>query len=164
MTHEPREVTLPDSGATLRVKFVGPLLINDIRKGAQKDVQKAGLAKPTPPLRFPYAEHPERGEPDDDNPAYLAAQAEYDAALGMAFLERLLRFGVEYDLQEADRTWVAELRADADLELPADDRHVFITRKLIETDRDLLALQNAIMAYAQPTEGEVAAATDSFRR
>lgn len=160
---EPREVTLPDSGVTLLVKFVGPLLMNDLRKAAARTVAKQGFAKPEPPVHYPFPDRPERGEANTDDPAYLAALAEYDAARGMAFTESLLRYGVEYELTEADRAWVAALRADTDLELPADDKQLVITRRIVTTTADLLALQEAILGYAQPTEGEVGAATASFR-
>lgn len=163
MSLEPRELTLPSSGATLRVKFVGPLLMNDIRKAAAKEAAKQVGGKPTPPLHYPYADRPERGEPNDSDPAYVAALGEYNTALGLAFLEQLIRYGAEYELTDADRAWVAEVRADDALELPADDKHLVISRRLVQTDTDLLALQQAILSYAQPTEGEVAAATATFR-
>lgn len=157
MSHEPKEVVLPDSGATVRVKFVGPLLLNDIRKAAMK-----GLAKPEPPLETPYADKT-RTEPNPLHPAYEAALAEYNTVMGMRFLEKLFRYGVAYELTEADRARVAELRADVDLELPSDDLQVFVTRCLLQTDRDMEALQAAIMGYAQPTEVQVAVAAAAFR-
>lgn len=163
MSLEPRELVLPGSGATLRVKFVGPMLLNDIRKAAAKEAARQVGGKPTPPLHYPYPEKPERGEPNDSDPAYLAALGEYNAALGVVFLEQLIRYGAEYALTEADRAWVAEVRAGGELDLPADDTHLVISRRLVQTDADLLALQSAILSYAQPTEAEVAAATATFR-
>lgn len=160
---EPREVTLPDSGVTLKVKFVGPLLMNDLRKAAAKAVARQGVAKPEPPMHYPYPDRPERGEANADDPAYLAALTEYDTARGLAFTEGLLRYGVEYELTADDGVWAAKLRADADLDLPGDDLQLVITRRLVTTTRDLETLQEAILSYAQPTEGEVAAATASFR-
>lgn len=156
MSNEPKEVTLPDSGATVRVKFVGPMLLNDIRKAAGK-----GLAKPAPPLIAPF-EDKSVTEPNEDDPAYTAALAEYNTALGMRFLEKLFRYGVDYTLTPADVAQVAALRADADLDLPADDFQVFVTRFLVKTNADLEALQGAIMGYSQPTEAQVAASIESF--
>lgn len=157
MSHEPKEITLPDSGAVVRVKFVGPLLLNDLRKAASK-----GLAKPTAPLITPY-ENKTVTEPNENNPAYVAALSEYNTTLGMRFLEKLFRYGVDYTLTEADAAKVAELRADADLDLPKDDLQVFISRFLVRTNADLEALQAAIMGYSQPTEVQVAASIESFR-
>lgn len=157
MSNEPKEVTLPDSGAVVRVKFVGPMLINDLRKAAGK-----GLTKPTAPLIAPYEDKGVK-EPNEDDPAYVAALSEYNTALGMRFLEKLFRYGVDYTLTDADAARVKELRADADLDLPADDLQVFISRFLVRTDKDLEALQAAIMGYTQPTEAQVAEKVQSFR-
>lgn len=157
MSNEPKEVTLPDSGAVVRVKFVGPMLLNDLRKAASK-----GLTKPTAPLIAPYEDKGVK-EPNEDDPAYVAALSEYNTALGMRFLEKLFRYGVDYTLTPDDAARVKELRADADLDLPADDLQVFISRFLVRTDKDLEALQAAIMGYTQPTEAQVAEKVESFR-
>lgn len=158
MSHEPREVVLPDSGATVRVKFVGPLLMNDIRKAAMK-----GLVKPTPPMQEVPYQTGTRLEPNPLHPDYESALKDYDAALGLHFLEKLFRYGVDYTLTDADKARVTALRADGDLDLPADDLQLFITRFLVATEADLTALQLAILGRAQPTETAVAAAIESFR-
>lgn len=157
MTHAVQEITLPDSGATVRIKFVGPLLLNDLRKAAMR-----GLTKPTPPLETPYADKT-RVEPNPLHPEYEAALQEYQGALGMRFLEKLFRYGVDYTLTPEDTARVAALRADGELELPPDDLQVFVTRFIVQTERDLEVLQSAIMGRVQPTEAAVAASIESFR-
>lgn len=159
MANEPKEVVLPDSGATVRVKFVGPLLLNDLRKAAMR-----GLTKPRPPQVVVAYPQGERAETNENDPDYRVALTEYDTTVGMRFLEKLIRYGVDYTLTEADQTQVAALKSDPDLELgDLTDLHVFVSRCLVQTDRDLEALQAAILGYAQPTEAQVAAAADTFR-
>jgi hypothetical protein len=156
----PREVTLPDSGRQVRIKFVGPLLMNDIRKA----VKRAVGPKPAPPMQeVDYGNGTKKTEPNPLHPEYEAAVQEWTVAQGQVLLEKLLRYGVEAEMDEADQARLAELRADPDLELPADDRLAFLTRIVAGTERDQEALQDAILGRAQPTDKAVADALATFR-
>lgn len=155
----PREVTLPDSGRTVRIKFVGPMLMNDIRKA----VTRAVGPKPAPPVQEVDYGGTKQQEPNPLHPDYEAAVREWHVAQGQVMLEKLLRFGVECEMTEADQARLAELRTDPDLELPEDDKIAFLTRIVAATERDQDALQEAILGRAQPTEKAVAEALATFR-
>lgn len=148
-----RTVTLPDSGKTVTLNYVSPLLLNDLRKAAQK-----GLTKPVPPTQ----EISGRTEANPLHPEYLAAQNEYNLAMGQRFLELLFKYGVA---DKPDAEAVAAFRANAEednLDLPADDRVLYVTRILVGGNGDVEALQEAIMGTGHPTERQVAAQVAAF--
>jgi len=163
MTKQLQEVVLPDSGATVRIKFVGPLLLNDIMKASEKETRKA-LAKPEVPMVEVAYEKGPRLEANPNNPAYLSAVQEWENAKGIIFAEKLFHYGADVELSPEALEQVKALRADmgADAELPANDKALYITRILIQTNADFTTLQNAILGRAQPTEVEVAKATEAF--
>lgn len=158
--HAPREITLPDSGRTVRIKFVGPMLMNDIRKA----VARAVGPRPEPPTQeVDYGNGSKKLEPNPLHPGYEASVREWHVAQGQVMLEKLLRYGVECEMTPEDEARLAELRADPDLALPEDDKLAFLTRLVASTERDQEALQEAIQGKAQPTEKAVAEALATFR-
>lgn len=158
-----QEVVLPDSGATVRVKFVGPLLLGDIMKAARREVGKV-LPKPAPPMQEVPYQTGTRLEPNPLHPDYEAALAEHENAVGQAFAEKLFRYGVDVDLDDSAKAQVAALRAEfgEEAELPENDKALYVTRVLVQSNADFVALQNAIMGRVQPSEAGVAAATEAF--
>jgi len=144
----PRTVTLPDSGAVLELKFIGPMLARDI----QKQVRRA-LPKPQPPVQMvPDGDGHERAESNDADPDYKEAVQEWTRDQGQAFVEALVHYGVHIDLDELrlHEDEVTELRKQY-LALPSSDMVVYVTRILLRTSRDMLALQSAILGEFQTT-------------
>ena len=162
MSNEPRDLTLPDSGATVRVKFIGPMLMADIEKSVRRALAKEGKEPPEPPLKPVNYSGNVVMEPSEDDPHYKKQLAAYEQERGIRTLDKLLRYGVEYTLTDADRERLAALRQDAELELPADDAHAYVSRVLLQSENDLVAVQTAILSYAQPTEAQVAESIKSF--
>lgn len=156
-----RTIVLPDSGVEVRLKFVGPLLMNDIRKAAEKWARKQ-MDKPTAPMITVHYEQGDRQEANEADRDYQAALSEFNLLHGMRVVELLTKYGAEADV---DAAAIAALRADADadgLELPADDRELYLTRIAIQTERDAEALQEAILGTSQPTEKAVAEKRAAF--
>ena len=153
----PRTITLPDSGAVLTLKFIGPMLAKDIQRSIRKR-----LPKPQPPQQTVIdGDGHSRQEANDADPDYIDAVSEWRQAQGFVFIEELVRWGVEV---APDAAAVAAFRAQAaDLELPPDDKVVWVTRLMLKTTRDLTALQGAILGEFQPTEAAVTEAVEAFR-
>jgi hypothetical protein len=104
-----------------------------------------------------------RMEPNLAHPDYTQALSEHTADLGVMFFEELVRYGVDADLSPADAVVVAALReSDTEGRLPKGDLVVYVTRVAVESTRDMLALQDAILGRFQPTEKAVAEAAETF--
>jgi hypothetical protein len=148
------EVTLPDSGKVLRVRRVPVFLMREVQKSVKR---------PTPPLVEVTYETGPRLEPNRADPEYLTAIEEYGMALGEKMIRLVIKRGVECDVDVAA---LAELRADMEeigIELPSDDRYVYVTYICCETPADLEALQSAVLRQTQPTEEAVGEALERFR-
>jgi hypothetical protein len=149
------EFTLPDSGVVVRIKRIGPPLANDIRRKLKKT-----LAKPEPPLQEVMLGDEKKMVPNLSHPDYQEAVSEYTADMGMLFLGELIRYGVDADI---DTAAVEALRnGDEDNTLPKSDLVVYVTRVAIESTKDMLALQDAILGRFQPTEAAVSEAAENF--
>lgn len=149
------EVALPDSGVTLRIKRISPMLLVDLRKNLKRTV-----AKPEPPMQEVLIGDEKKLQPNDAHPDYLAAMQEYNSELGLRYMEAIIKLGVEC---EVDQDEVRELRESAvGPDLPEDDKVVYVSRVAVTSERDMQALQNAILGRSQPTEGAAQAAADSF--
>jgi hypothetical protein len=150
-----RELTLPTSGVVVRVRRIAPALLTDLRK----DIRRR-FPKPSAPMVEVNYGNEKRVEPNPAHPDYAETLKEHATESGMAFLESLAKFGCECEI---DNARVAELRGLADgMELPADDRVLYITRVLLETKSDIEVFQQAIMGLSQSTEKAVAEATERF--
>lgn len=149
------EVTLPDSGAKLRVKRISPMTIMGISR------QFPG---PKPPVQEVDYGASKRLEPNPLAPSYLAELAEHQQKLSLIVLRAFIRLGVEV---EVDAVAVAAYRADMaalgiKLENGDDDKYVYVANILCETNDDLVALRGAIEGSSIPTEGKVAEAQAAF--
>ena len=153
-------VTLPDSRATLEVNYVSPLLLNDIRKALRRII-----LKPEQPLvEVAYGET-KKWEANPAHPEYRAALTDYNADFGQEFFQKLVRFGVQC---EVDAQAVSKLReraaAQGELELPEDDLVLYVTRILVTSQADMQAIMNAVLRRSQPTEEAVTEkVADDFR-
>lgn len=143
-------------GKTVRLKYVSPLLLMDIKKAVKRLVPK-----PKPPVQVIDGHE----ETNDANPDYLLSVQDWNQEQGMALIERVLRYGVDV---EVDTVALAELRQRAAEdgyaeELPKDDKLCYITRVLIESTADFTELQAAILGASTPTEMGVAEQLETFR-
>ena len=149
------EFTLPDSGVTVRIKRIGPALAKDLLRNIQQ-----AITKPKPPMQEVLLGDEKKMEPNLSYPDYLAAMRDYNGDLGMAFIEALVKYGVDADI---DAEAVAALREDdPDHHLPKSDLVVYVTRVALDSARDMSALQDAILGRFQPTEKAVAEAAATF--
>lgn len=157
-----RTVTLPSSGHTLPLLYISPILMNDMRKAAQKSAKKQ-MTKPVPPIMdIDYGNGTVRPEPNEAHPAYLREMQEYNMIEGQRFLELVFKYGVDCVVDvEAVKALRAQAESD-DLELPADDKTVYVSRILVQSEADLLALQEAILGRSLPTEEQVSTALERF--
>ena len=152
------ELTLPDCGLALRIRRVSPFLAKDIRKQIRRV-----LKKPEPPMQeVDYGDGQKRKEPNETNPDYKAELNEYYTELGDLFLSQLIAFGVECEI-DAERVTAFRARAEKyDIELPADDLVVYVSRVVGLSQNDVRALQDAILGRIQPTEAKTAEAVETF--
>lgn len=149
------ELELPTSGVRLKIRRISPILLNDIRRHLR------GLYPvPRPPMVKVKIGEDEKLEPNPADPDYLSMVEERNIAFSSAFLESLVHFGVEV---EPDMAEVAALRElSAGIDLPLDDKVLYVTRIALSSPTDMDVLQAAILGRAQPTEAAVADAAAQF--
>lgn len=147
------ELVLPDSHATLEFRPVSHMLMADASKSVRR---------PNPPLVDVNYGGNVKQEPNANAPEYLEALRQYTATQNNKALETAVLLGVRVDV---DKERVDELRqalVDSGVELPRNDKVLYVTRILCETALDLMTLRDAIIRKSQPTEGAVADATERF--
>lgn len=151
--------TFKDTGREVCIKKVSPLLVMELQKS---------FPPPKPPLqKVDYGDGQEHWEANPSHPDYLQAMSDYN----FAFQERLQRLmvkrGVSLTWTEEMRTEVAELRdfwkTEFEKELDPDDGMVYVLMICVGSDKDLEELLEAIARRAQPTEGAVNEALNSFQ-
>lgn len=148
------EITLPDSGATIRVKRISPMTLIAIER-ANPD--------PKPPLQeVDYGNGSKRREPNPLDPAYQQALLEHQQTKNLLVLQAFIRLGVEVEI---DAARLAAYRADMQalgVELPADDKYIYVANILCETNNDLGALRAGIEGRSIPTEQGVSDKLETF--
>lgn len=145
-------ITLPDSGVELTCSRIAPALVNDIRKSIYKK-----FPRPNPPRQQVKLGGEVVEEENDANPEYLAAVRDWEAETGMAMFEQFARLGVVIEFNAEQLAQIADLRADADgIDLPENDKILYLTRIACSSSADMLELRSAIMGLGQPTEKAVA--------
>lgn len=149
-----RTVTLPYSGRVVTLNYVSPLLLNDLRKATAKTLRKRGVEKPVVPAV--------NGTDNPHHPEYLVAQHEYAMAEGEVFLELLFKYGVADAVDVEAVAALRKLGEEDGLDLPADDKVLYVTRLLAGNNDDIVTLQDAIMGTGHPTEKAVAEKLAAF--
>lgn len=152
-TSQWHELTLPDSGAHILFRPVSHMLMADASKSVRR---------PSPPVIDVNYNGNIKQEPNANAPEYLEAMRQYGAAQNNKALEVAVLLGVQV---EVDKERVSELRqslADSGVEIPKNDKVLYVTRILCETANDLATLRDAIIRKSQPTEEAVADATERF--
>ncbi|HUD74994.1 MAG TPA: hypothetical protein VMQ76_07965, partial [Terracidiphilus sp.] len=105
------EFTLPDSGVMVRIKRIGPPLAKDLLRRVQK-----AIPKPQPPVQEVDLGGEKKMTTNLSDPDYLAAVRDWNGDMGMRYMEELVHYGVDADIDTAS---VAEMRAnDSDGDLP----------------------------------------------
>lgn len=155
-----KEITLPDSGITLRVDRVPPILWADIRA----DIANR-LPKPTPPIYKAKigVDEIETEQANPADPAYRVAIQQHKTLEGQAILEALVEVTTECDVDEAK---VKRLRAWAEkkkLPMPESDVVLYVTRVALETPRDIEFFRDTVLGLSQPTEKGIEQSLNNFR-
>ena len=155
-------VDLTGSGYRVEFRPIGPLTVEEIRTAVRK-----ALPEPDPPMNTVQGlDGKDTQEPNTADPDYLRALAEHDITVNTEVGERLFRLIARRSIATpVDAEAVAQLRsdmADIGVELPKDDRDVFVRHILIGSNQDMTDLQNAILRRSQPTREAVTEKVESF--
>lgn len=160
MTTELKYFTFKDTGITIQIRKVSPLLAVDI---------DASIPKPTPPLnKVDYGDgRGEVQEPNYSDPSYLKALENRQTEVGLAVIRATILRSIIVNGDE----WKEEVQAYRQFIQDAtgaplaeeNDLYVYITRVCVGTQDDLNDLVVAITSRSQPTPEEIAKAKDSFR-
>lgn len=149
--------TFPDTGITVKIRKVSPLLLNEIQRKNQP---------PKPPMNEVKYGDETRLEPNPADPEYQKAVQQHELDLELKLRRALLRLGVFYELTAEDTRSVAELRQywqeEYKEELPGTDLEVFISYIAIGSVEDLDELVQSITRRSRPTEEAIAEAQDRF--
>lgn len=144
-------VTLSGSGYTVELRPIGPLTVDEIRKAVKK-----ALPAPEPPINtVPGLDGKDHDEPNPADPDYQRALLTYELDVNAEVGERLFRLIARRAIaSEVDTDAVQRIRADMQdigVELPEDDRDVFVRHILINSNQDMTDLQNAVLRRSAPT-------------
>lgn len=155
MSDDLKDLTLPSSGVVLKIRRIPTLLLDDFWRNLP--------LPPAPPMqKVDYGDGKEHEEPNPGHPDYARTIDRYDYEVGLRMLEFAALFGVEC---EVDQEAVARVRGWAEkagIELPGDDKLVYVTR-ILATGPDLRAIQEAVFGRVQPTEKEIGRKADRFQ-
>ncbi len=154
--------TFPDSGITVRLRRFAPDTIAQIGRAIKKD-----LPPPSAPLQEVDYGEGKRLEPNEGDPTYLKALAEYESEITTELGERLLRLVVRRVEVVIDVDAVQQLREDmeaigaslADM----DDKSIYVRHICIASRADMEALSSHILRLSQPTGAAVQEHIDIFR-
>lgn len=146
-------LTLPDSGATLEYRKVSHMLLADVSNS---------VPVPVPPLIDVDYGGKIRQEPNPNHPDHLQALARYRQVQSEKVLSVAVMVGVRVEIDDARVVELREQYKLAEVDAPANDKVLYVTRILCETGNDLTALRDAIIRKSQPTEGAVQEAVARF--
>jgi hypothetical protein len=156
--------TFKDTGISIKIKKVSPLLIVEMHKY---------FPPPKPPMQeVVYGDPGEPGaktveEPNESHPDYLAAIDQYNIDLESKMRELMIKRGVVINLSDEQKQEVQELREDWEEmygnQLSGNDKYVFISYIAIGTDKDMEEVIEAITRRSQPTEAAIAETKAGFQ-
>lgn len=151
-----QELKLKDSGITVKIRKVSPLLFVELRKQNPE---------PKPPKnKVTDMNGREVWEENRANPDFLEALAAHEEKIETLMSTLVFKRGVEV---EVDKAAVDELRefwrTEFGKELDTDDRMVYIRYVVIQSQDDFEMLYNAIIEKSQPTEEDINAAKQAFK-
>lgn len=144
-------LTLPDSGYEIEYRPVSHMLLSDAMRSVKR---------PDPPLVPVKYGDVIRNEPNTNAPEYQDALTRHKAAMNDRALEIAVLLGVRVEVNHERCDELRQALTDSGVELPRDDKVLYVTRILCETGTDLQTLRDAIIRRSQPTEQAVADVTD----
>lgn len=156
--------TFPDTGITVQLHKVSPLLRDDIDAMLRRQ-----FPPPQPPLNVVpsgFGDGATRQEPNEADPDHQQAlmrwQIEHINRMGQKLMDLAIRNYVEC---EVDHEAVAELRAAMQamgVELDPDDKYVYVSRICIGTPDDQRDFSNALFTRAAALREAVQAHKATF--
>lgn len=146
-------LTLPDSGATLEYRRVSHMLLADVSNS---------IDAPTPPMQEVDYGGKVRQEPNPSHPDYLRALSHYRQKQADKVLAVAVQVGVQVEINAQRIFELREQFKEMGVELPVNDKVLYVTRVLCETGNDLTALRDAIIRKSQPTEAAIAEKIETF--
>lgn len=149
------EITLPDSGATVRVKRISPMSLMAIEQA---------YPDPKPPLQeVDYGNGKLRHERNPLDPAYQDELAAHQRKKSLLVLKAFIRLGVEVALDaQAVAAYRSEMK-DLGVDLDPDDKYVYVAFILCVSNLDLETLRAVIEGASLPTEKAVAEKLATFQ-
>lgn len=150
--------TFKDTGKTVKIKKVSPLLIMQLNKD---------FPEPEAPLQeVDYGDGDIKLEPNPAHPDYEKSLNQYRYDFEQKMREMMIDRGVVLDLNADEKAEIQELRdywqEKYQKELAGNDKYIYLSYLCIGTDGDMDDLVNAISRRSQPTNGAVEAAKKSF--
>ena len=152
-TNELNPFTFEDTGITVQIRKVSPLLIMEVQKA---------MPVPKPPMQeVVYGDPGDPGakrvqEPNEAHPDYLTDIDAYNMELEMKVRKFMIMRGVVINLTDDQKQEVKELRKEwkeeFGVELGGTDKLLYISYIAIGTDSDMEELMDVIMRRSQPTE------------
>lgn len=156
-------LTLPVSGCQVKIRPLGRMMLEEIRKAARK-----AHPAPEPPMNeVTGMDGKPTQEPNEADPEYLAALANHNNLIAGDVAIRVIKIAQAYDSIEfdADVAAVARVRKAMDaggIVLDDDDRGVYLWHVLIDADEDMSALISALMRMSEVTEEAIGEAAETF--
>lgn len=158
MSRKPEQHMFKDTGITVGIRRVSPLLMLKLRER---------YPAPKPPMQeVDYGDGKKRLEPNPAHPDYIASMAAYDEDMERRARDLLIRRGVvvewtdeqKAELEEVKAWWLASYGE----ELSGDDVVNYVSYVAIGSDSDLVDLVDALVKRSQPTEEAVKENLDRF--
>lgn len=156
---ELRYITLVDSGVTLPIRKVSPLLSLELRK-----------AFPVPEAPLEEVEYPNGNivkEKNENNKAYLESLKKYTEDFDLKLRNMMVSLGVPLEMNEERKAELENVRnfwkENFNKELPRQSDLVdYVMYVAIGSDRDMEDLVREILMRSQPTEEGIQRAIASF--
>lgn len=155
--------TFKDTGITVQIRKVSPLLIMEVQKA---------MPVPKPPMQeVVYGDPGDPGaktvkEPNEAHPDYLADIDAYNMELEMKVRKFMIMRGVVIHLSDDQKQDVKELREEwkeeFGVELSGNDKLLYISYIAIGTDSDMEEMMDVIMRRSQPTEAAMSEVKAGF--
>ena len=156
--------TFKDTGITVQIRKVSPLLIMEVQKA---------MPVPKPPTQeVVYGDPNDPGakrveEPNEAHPDYLESIDKYNGELEAKVRKFMIERGVVITLSDEQKNEVKELREywkeEFSAELSGNDKYLYVSYIAIGTDADMEEVMDVIMRRSQPTEAAMAEAKDGFQ-
>lgn len=145
-----------DSGKVVFIKRINPLITRELIRA---------FPPPKPPMIEIEVLGEKTMEPNDSDPDYLKAKEQHEEEFQRQLTRFMLRRGVHFEMTDEIRQEVKELREDMaglSVELPENDRDVWLLYLATSSDGDVKELFEAISRRSMPTEDSILEAAENF--